>query len=146
LDKLPWGHLTVLLDKLNDGAERNWYAAAAAEHGRSRNVLLDQIMSRLHQRTAAAPSNFEHRLPVADSELAQQLTRDPYVFDLLGLSDTAAERDVEQALMDGCSTLLEFGRGFAFVGRQMHFDVDGDTYIVDLLFSTSTRCATSSSS
>jgi len=132
--QLPWGHLTVLLDKLNDGAERNWYAAAAAEHGWSRNVLLNQIMSRLHQRTAAAPSNFGHRLPAADSELAQQLTKDPYVFDFLGLSDTAAERDVEQALMDRLQqTLLEFGRGFAFVGRQMHFDVDGDTYIVDLL-------------
>lgn len=132
--QLPWGHVTVLLDKLDEQSERDWYAARAAEHGWSRNILLNQIMSRLRQRTAAAPSNFEHRLPAPDSELAQQLTRDPYVFDFLGLTDTAAERDVEQALMDRLQqTLLEFGRGFAFVGRQMHFDVDGDAYIVDLL-------------
>jgi predicted nuclease of restriction endonuclease-like (RecB) superfamily len=60
-----------------DKYERDWYAAAAAEHGWSRNVLLNQITSRLRRRTAAAPSNFEHRLPAADSELAQQLTKDP---------------------------------------------------------------------
>jgi len=74
--RLPWGHITVLLDKLNDQAERDWYAAA--EHGWSRNVLLHQIMNRLHARAGAAPSNFPDQLPAPDSELAQQLTRDPY--------------------------------------------------------------------
>lgn len=132
--QLPWGHVTVLLDKLDDQAERDWYAAAAAEHGWSRNVLLNQIMNRLRERTGAAPSNFAGRLPAADSELAQQLTKDPYVFDFLSLTGRTAERDVEQALMDRLQqTLLEFGRGFAFVGRQVHFDVEGDDFYVDLL-------------
>ena len=55
--QLTWGHVTVLLDRLEDQAERDWYAAAAAEHGWSRNVLLNQIMNRLYQRAGAAPSN-----------------------------------------------------------------------------------------
>lgn len=77
--QLPWGHITVLLDKATDQIQRDWYAAAAAEHRWSRNVLLNQIMNRLHTRAGAAPSNFPARLPSADSELAQQLTPDPYV-------------------------------------------------------------------
>jgi len=133
--QLPWGHVTVLLDKLNAQAERDWYAASAAEYGWSRNVLLNQIMNRLHQRASAAPSNFTAQLPPADSDLAQQLTRDPYVFDFLDLAGTVAERDLEQALMDRLQAfLLELGHGFAFVGRQYHFEVDGDDFYIDLLF------------
>ncbi len=86
LDDCPWGHVTVLLDKLDDPGERGWYAASAAEHGWSRNVMLNQIMNRLHQRAGAAPSNFTAQLPAADSELAQQLTRDPCVLDFLDLT------------------------------------------------------------
>jgi len=133
--QLPWGHVTVLLDKLVAQAERDWYAASAAEYGWSRNVLLNQIMNRLHQRASAAPSNFTAQLPPADSDLAQQLTRDPYVFDFLDLAGTVAERDLEQALMDRLQAfLLELGHGFAFVGRQYHFEVDGDDFYIDLLF------------
>ncbi len=133
--RLPWGHLTVLLDKLTDRTERDWYAAAALEHGWSRNVLTHQIMNRLHDRAGAAPSNFTDQLPAADSELAQQLTRDPYVLDFLDLTGPAAERDLETALVDRLQAfLLELGHGFAFVGRQYHFQVDGDDFYIDLLF------------
>jgi len=133
--QLPWGHVTVLLDKLVAQAERDWYAAAAAEHGWSRNVLLNQIMNRLHQRAGAAPSNFTDQLPPADSDLAQQLTRDPYVFDFLDLTGSVAERDLETALVSRLQAfLLELGHGFAFVGRQYHFEVDGDDFYIDLLF------------
>lgn len=132
--QLPWGHITVLLDKLDGQAERDWYAAKAVENGWTRNVLLNQIIGRLHLRAGVAPANFELRLPDADSELARQLTKDPYVFDFLDLTERALERDVEQALMDRLQeTLLEFGRGFAFVGRQVHLDVEGDDFYVDLL-------------
>ncbi len=107
----------------------------AAEYGWSRNVLLNQIMNRLHQRAGAAPSNFTAQLPPADNDLAQQLTRDPYVFDFLDLTGTVAERDLETALMDRLQAfLLELGHGFAFVGRQYHFEVDGDDFYIDLLF------------
>jgi predicted nuclease of restriction endonuclease-like (RecB) superfamily len=133
--RLPWGHVTVLLDKLDDQAQRDWYAAAAVEHGWSRNVLLNQIMRQLHARAGAAPSNFPARLPAADSELAQQLTRDPYVLDFLDLTGSVAERDLETALVDRLQAfLLELGHGFAFVERQYHFEVDGDDFHIDLLF------------
>lgn len=133
--QLPWGHVTVLLGKVDDLATRNWYAAAAVEHGWSRNVLLNQIKNRTHARLGAAPSNFESRLPAPDSELAQQMAKDPYVFDFLGLTGQVAERDLEQAMMDRLQqVLLELGHGFAFVGRQVRLDVDGDEFYIDLLF------------
>ncbi|MDQ2850847.1 MAG: PDDEXK nuclease domain-containing protein [Actinomycetota bacterium] len=132
--QLPWGHITVLLDKLDDQAQRDWYAAKAIENGWSRDVLRLQIIGRLQDRLGAAPSNFADQLPAADSDLAQQLTKDPYVFEFLDLHEHAAERDVERALMDRLQqTLLEFGRGFAFVGRPLHFEVGGDDFYADLV-------------
>ncbi|MGI8682718.1 MAG: PDDEXK nuclease domain-containing protein [Mycobacteriales bacterium] len=133
--RLPWGHVTVLLDKLDDQAQRDWYAGSAAEQGWSRNVLLHQIMNRRHARAGAAPSNFADQLPPADSELAQQLTRDPYVLDFLDLTAPVAERDLETTLVARLQAfLLELGHGFAFVGRQYHLEVDGDDFYIDLLF------------
>jgi len=124
-----------LLDKVHDHSERDYYAAAAVQQGWSRNVLLNQIMNQLHRRAGAAPSNFPAELPGADSELAQQLTRDPYVLDFLDLTQPAAERDLENALVARLQAfLLELGHGFAFVGRQYHFQVDGDDFYLDLLF------------
>jgi len=124
--QLPWGHITVLLDKLDDPGTRDWYAAAAVQHGWSRNVLMNQIMNRTYERVGSGPSNFTRQLPAGDSELAQQIAKDPYVFDFLGLTGQVAERDMEQALMDRIvQTLRELGAGFAFVGRQVHFDVGG---------------------
>lgn len=73
--QLPWGHITVLLDKLDNPAERDWYAAAALQHGWFRKVVLNQIIGRLHQRVGAAPSNFARRLAESDSELAHPRTR-----------------------------------------------------------------------
>lgn len=133
--QLPWGHITVLLDKLDAVGDRDWYAAHAAEHGWSRNVLAHQIEGQLHRRIGAAPSNFPDHLPPAESDLARQLVRDPYIFDFLDLTGRVAERDLETALMTRLETfLLELGHGFAFVGRQYHFAVDGDDFYIDLLF------------
>lgn len=75
--KLPWGHVMVLLDKLDDHATRERYAQAAVEHGWSRNVLLNQIANRALDRAGAAAANFPERLEVRDSELAQQIAKDP---------------------------------------------------------------------
>ncbi len=132
--QLPWGHVRVLLDKLDSRQQRDSYAAAAVHYGWSRNVLAHQVDSRLLEREAAAPSNFAAALASPDSELAQQLVRDPYVFDHLTLTGRVAERELEQALMDRLQdTLLAFGHGMAFIGRQMRFDVDGDELVLDLL-------------
>ncbi|WP_317616955.1 PDDEXK nuclease domain-containing protein [Arthrobacter globiformis] len=133
--QLPWGHVTILLDKLKDQTSRARYAAAAVEHGWSRNVLLNMIMNRTLERTGAAPSNFVQRLVGPGTELTQQIAKDPYSFEFLGLSGEVAERDLENALTTRITeTLRELGPGFSFVGRQVHFDVDGDDFYVDLLF------------
>lgn len=89
--QLPWGHITVLLDKLDSPEDRSWYASAAVEYGWSRNVLMNMIMNKTLQRTGAAPSNFVQRLVGPDSELAQQVAKDPYNFEFLGLSGEVAE-------------------------------------------------------
>jgi predicted nuclease of restriction endonuclease-like (RecB) superfamily len=132
---LPWGHIRLLLDKLDKQSKRNWYAASAVQNGWSRDVLLNHIKNRTLERTGAAASNFLDQLPAADSALAQQIAKDPYVFDFLDLTAGAAERDFEQGLTDRITqTLAELGAGFAFVGRQVHFEVDGSDFYIDLLF------------
>jgi predicted nuclease of restriction endonuclease-like (RecB) superfamily len=132
---LPWGHIRTILDKAATTEERDWYAAAAIQYGWSRNVLLNMMMNHSMERTGAAPSNFTRQLAAPDSELAQQMAKDPYNFEFLGLSGEVAERELENALTSRITeTLQELGPGFSFVGRQVHFDVDGDDFYIDLLF------------
>ncbi|WP_285136858.1 PDDEXK nuclease domain-containing protein [Microbacterium sp. lyk4-40-TSB-66] len=132
---LPWSHTIQLLDKLDDQNLRDWYAAQDASNGWSRAVLQNQIATRLHERAAAAPSNFASTLGASDSELAQQLTKDPYTLDFLAIGVGVSERELEERLaLRVVETLRELGAGFSFVGRQVHLDVDGDDFYVDLLF------------
>lgn len=132
--QLPWGHVMVLLDKVPDPVVRDWYASQTVVNGWTRNVLLNAINSRTHDRVAAAPSNFQVTLEPAEATQTQLLIKDPYVFDFLAVTGVVAERDLEAALIDNLQrTLLELGNGFAFVGRQVHFDVDGDDFYLDLL-------------
>ena len=133
--QLPWGHIMVLLDKVESPQLRDKYAAAAVEYGWSRNVLLNMMMNKSIERTGTAPSNFTQQLAAADSELAQQVAKDPYAFEFLGLSGEVAERDLEQALLGRIvETLRELGPGFSFVGQQVHLEVGGDDFYIDLLF------------
>lgn len=135
IGQLPWGHINELLDKLDSQELRDWYAAKDVAHGWSRAVLAHQITTRLHTREAAAPTNFAGALDQPDSELAQQITKDPYALDFLAVDGDAPERQLEERLVDRIvDTLRELGPGFAFVGRQVHFDVEGDDFYVDLLF------------
>lgn len=132
---LPWGHNLVLLTKLKSAEARLAYAARALEHGWSRNVLVHHIESRLLEREGRAVTNFQARLPAPGSDLAQGTLKDPYLFDFLGIGAEANERDIEQALVRHISRfLLELGAGFAFVGRQVHLEVGGDDFFIDLLF------------
>ena len=135
LAQLPWYHQVALLDKLDSPEQRKWYALAAIEHGWSRNVLVHQIELRLIERQGAAVTNFAATLPPGQSELAQQLTKDPYIFETIGLGATYRERELEDALVSQMQRfLLELGRGFAFVGRQYHLEVGGQDFYIDLLF------------
>lgn len=136
VEELPWRHIRVLIDGLDSREDRDWYAHMAVAEGWSRDVLRFQIDSRLKDRIGGAPSNFEAILPAPDSDLAQQLTKDPYVFEVSALTQRLTEHDLEQALMDRLQhTLLELGRGMTLAGRQVRLTVDGvDRYIDLLLF------------
>lgn len=132
---LPWGHVIELLDKLDDQELRDWYAAKDAHHQWSRPVLAHQITTRLHEREAAAPSNFASALEHVDSDQAQEITKDPYALQFLAVDGDASERELEQRMVDRIlDTMRELGPGLAFVGRQVHFDIDGDDFYVDPLF------------
>ena len=134
-DQLPWFHIVVILTKLTAQQEREFYAVKAIEHGWSRNILSMQIEARLFHREGKAITNFEKRLPSPQSDFAQATLKDPYLFDFLGLSKDAAERDVERELVEHISRfLLELGAGFAFVGRQIRLSVGDDDFFLDLLF------------
>jgi predicted nuclease of restriction endonuclease-like (RecB) superfamily len=135
LDKLPWGHHCVLLDKLKTREDRLWYAAKVTEHNWSRNILTMQIETRLMNRSGTAVTNFALTLPKPQSDLARESLKDPYRFDFLGLGEEAQEREIENALVKHVTDfLLELGAGFAFVGRQVLLDVGGEEFFIDLLF------------
>lgn len=133
--QLPWGHNVRLLDLVKDREERLWYARACIENGWSRNVLVMHIEANLILRQGKALSNFAATLPAPQSDLAQQLLKDPYNFDFLTLAKDASEREVEAGLLEHIQKfLLELGTGFAFVGRQYRLEIAGEDYRLDLLF------------
>lgn len=134
LAQMPWYHHVTLLDKANDN-EREWYTRAAIEHGWSRAVLVHQIESGLYHRQGKAITNFDKQLPAPQSELAQQTLKDPYIFDFLSIGKEAHERDIENALVEHITRfLLELGSGFSYVGKQVHLEVGGEDFYLDLLF------------
>jgi len=133
--QLPWGHNLVLLTRLKAPEMRLAYAQAAIEHGWSRNVLNIHIETRRLERSGQVITNFVERLPMPGSDLAQQSLKDPYLFDFLDVGNEADEREIESALVKHITQfLLELGAGFAFVGRQVHLEVGGDDFFIDLLF------------
>ncbi len=134
-DQLPWFHIVTLLTKLDDEAGREWYATQAVTNGWSRSTLELNIKNQLRQRQGAAVTNFARRLPAADSALARDTLKDPYLFDFLGLGNEAHEREIEDGLVRHITRfLLELGAGFAFVGKQYRLEVAGDEFFIDLLF------------
>jgi predicted nuclease of restriction endonuclease-like (RecB) superfamily len=133
--QLPWGHVLQLMQRLKDPAARDFYIQQTLTHGWSRSILEMQIQNQLHLRAGKALNNFAQTMPPADSDMAAQLFKDPYLFDFLGTADPRREVEVEQALMDHVQRfLLELGAGFAFVGRRVHLEVGGDDFYLDLLF------------
>jgi predicted nuclease of restriction endonuclease-like (RecB) superfamily len=133
--QIPWFHNCVLLEKLQQKDERIWYAGATIQHGWSRNVLVHQIETQLHKRSGAAITNFERTLPAPQSDLAQQITKDPYTFDFLTLDEDVHERELERGLLAHLKNfLLELGVGFAFVASQYRLEVGGSDFFIDLLF------------
>ena len=133
--QIPWRSNLALLHKLDLPETRIWYARKAIEQGWSRETLELQIRARLHERQGGAVTNFPRPLPPADSDLATQAFKDPYLFDFLGTAEPRTERELEQGLVDHIQRfLLEMGAGFAFVGRQLLLEVGDSDFRVDLLF------------
>ncbi len=133
--QIPWRSNLALLDKLGDPSARQWYAEKTFAEGWSQTVLCLQIDAGLHLRQGKAVNNFALTLPPADSDMAAQVFKDPYLFDFIGTADPRREREVEQALVDHIQRfLLELGAGFAFVGRQVHLEFASADYYLDLLF------------
>jgi predicted nuclease of restriction endonuclease-like (RecB) superfamily len=135
LARLPWYHHIALIEKLEGADERSWYAEQAIAHNWSRNVLVMKIETRQRERQGRAITNFAQALPSPQSDLAHESLKDPYRFDFLGIGDEALEREIEKALVEHVTEfLLELGAGFAFVGRQVHVEVGGEDFCLDLLF------------
>ena len=133
--RLPWGHNLRLMEGVKSVETRRWYAEQALTSNWSRDVLMLQIKSRLHERQGAAPTNFAETLPAPQSDLAHNILKDPYNFDFLGLSAEAHEREIENAMVAHIRRfLLELGVGFAFIGNQHRLDVGGEEFFIDLLF------------
>lgn len=133
--QLPWRQNIALIEHLEDSETRLWYARQVIEHGWSQPILCMQIERQAHVRQGKAITNFPATLPPADSDMAAQVFKDPYLFDFVGTADPRREREVEQALVDHIQQfLLELGAGFAFVGRQVHLEVGKQDYYLDLLF------------
>lgn len=133
--QIPWRSNILLMDKLSNQDERVWYAQKTLENGWSRDVLALQVESRLIERSGKSVNNFPIALPPADSDMADQIFKDPYLFDFLGTDVPRREIEIERKLTEHIQQfLLELGQGFAFVGRQVHLEVGGQDFYLDLLF------------
>ena len=131
-----WASHVILLNSKLPLGECYWYITQAVANGWSRNVLQVQIETNLFARqvTAKKVSNFSARLPKPQSDLANYLMKDPYIFDMMGQTDKMAERDVERQLVSHITKyLLEMGSGFAFVAQQKHFEVGDSDFYADLI-------------
>ena len=135
--QIPWRHHTELMDKIKDKAERLWYMKKTVENGWSRSVLIHQIELELYQRQikVSKVDNFKNTLPSPQSDLVQQATKDPYIFDFVSCAEDVYETQLERALVDNVTKLLlELGTGFAFIGNQYHLEVGSRDFYIDMLF------------
>ena len=131
-----WASHVILLNSKLPLGECYWYITQAVANGWSRNVLQMQIENNLFARqiTTTKVSNFSVRLPKPQSDLANYLMKDPYIFDIMGQTDKMAERDIERQLVSHITKyLLEMGSGFAFVAQQKHFEVGDSDFYADLI-------------
>jgi predicted nuclease of restriction endonuclease-like (RecB) superfamily len=133
--QIPWRTNLTLLEKLQEPQLRLWYAQQTLEHGWSKDVLALQIEVQLHLRMGKTANNFALALPPGDSDMANGIFKDPYLFDFLGTAPVRKEKDLENKLIDHIEKfLLELGQGFAFVGRQVPLEVGGQDFFIDMLF------------
>lgn len=133
---VPWRHHVAIIDKFRtDQKVALFYVNETVKNGWSRSVLMHFIDTKLHLRQGQAVSNFAVALPEADSDLAQEVTKDPYCFDFAALTPRYREKDLKDAMMAHIERfLLELGLGFMLVGREYRLEVGEKEVFADLLF------------
>ena len=132
---IPWGHNQRIMYKCKDINEALFYVQKTMDNSWSRNVLEHQIDSGLYERLGKAITNFQVKLPVPQSDLAEQTLKDPYNFDFLTLREEYNEKELEDALVNQITQfLLELGTGFSYLGRQVYIKVGESDFYMDLLF------------
>lgn len=135
LFQIPWGHNILIVSKSDNIDQALFYVQNTIKNGWSRSVLTHQIESGLYDREGKALTNFSQTLPQPQSDLAQQIIKDPYNFDFLTLTKNYNERELEIGLLDHITKfLLELGAGFSFVGKQKYLKVGEKEFYLDLLF------------
>ena len=123
------------MDKVKNSEKQLWYITQVLKNGWSRSILEHWIESDLYNRQGKAITNFKHTLPSSQSDLAEQILKDPYNFSFLALDKKYREQELEQGLLEHIQRfLLELGDGFAFVGRQYKIEVEDEDHCIDLLF------------
>lgn len=133
--QLPWRHNIVLMSKIKDNDLRAKYAEASIENGWSKDMLVMQIENKYHLRIGNSSNNFKITLPDINSDLANNIIKDPYVFDFLTLKENYKEKELEQAMIKKIKdVLMELGKGFSFVGNQYKVSTENNDFYIDLLF------------
>lgn len=133
--QLPWRHNICLMEKVKEPNRRLAYAMSAIEHGWSKTILEMQLDNYTLERTGKLPTNFDKTLPDVQSDMVQQMFKDPYLLDFTGADAKSREKDIEDGLANHITQfLLELGQGFSFVGRQVHLEMAGHDYYIDMLF------------
>ena len=133
---IPWGCHILIISKCQSLDEAMFYINKVVEQGWSRSRLEAQVAANLFDSQGAALTNFEHTLPAPQSQLAKELLKDPYHFEFLSMGEEYEEQDFEDALVSNVTRfLMELGKGFSYVGRQMELQMPGgQTFFPDLLF------------
>jgi predicted nuclease of restriction endonuclease-like (RecB) superfamily len=135
LFSIPWGHHILIMQKIKNQHDALFYIQQTIKNNWSRAVLEYHIETQLHARQGKAITNFTLTLPEPESDLAQQIIKDPYNFEFLTLAESAKEKDLERELINNISKfLLELGKGFAYLGNQFTLKVGNKEYRLDLLF------------
>ncbi len=135
LFSISWYNHRLIIDKCKDVDKAVFFVQKSCEHAWGRDMLLNFLNTDLYEREGKAVSNFARTLPPVESDMAQQMTKDPYNFDFLTLREHYDERELENALVDNVMRfLIELGRGFAFMGRQVRVQVGEEEFFPDLLF------------
>ena len=134
--QVPWKHHVHIISKCQSLDEAQFYIHRVVEEGWSRSRLENQIAANLFGSQGAAITNFSSTLPDTQSQLAKEILKDPYHFDFLSMKEGYEEEDLEDALVSKVTQfLLELGKGFSYVGRQMELQMPGgQTFFPDLLF------------